>query len=350
MSKKNKVLQTDKGHDNISSGILTRWIGFYGIFIASSLFIFTQDSAEVKITLFFIAVIGAVALWLNNLICLHRNIFTVKNLTLLFPFILYFVYAVLSFLVHPYIIARLGTLFQFTACAFLFIIAAFNFDYKKSQKLFSYFFIAVWIVCGYGLLQITDRYIIHGIDILSWTEFFHERIFSTIANPNFLADFCVFSFFIVLWKFLCTRSKSSLILMFLLLLNIAFTLSKGAWLAFAGGILIFGVIYCNLFSENYKHKRLKYNLIIAGILVGVILAVGVFGAKRKQSVDFRLSTWRSSFEMVQATPYWVWGLVLLNIFIQLISGLKFFIWKACIMPKHNMLKIILLSKLVNSVF
>ena len=302
MSKKNKVLQTDKGQDNVSPGILARWLGFYGIFIAVSLFVFTQDSAEVKITLFFIAVIGVVALWLNNLICLGRNIFTLKNLALLFPFILYFVYTAGTFFVHPYITARLGALLQFTACSFLFIIAAFNFDYKKTPKLFSYVLCAAWFVCAYGTLQIADRYIFRGIDILSWTDFFHERIFSTIANPNFLADFCVFTFFIALGSFLINRSKSTLILMSLLLLNIIFTLSKGGWLAWAGGILIFGIIYFNFCSEKYKHKRLGYNLVIAGILVCAVLAAGVFTAKRKQSVDFRLFTWRSSFEMIEATP------------------------------------------------
>ena len=110
-------------------------------------------------------------------------------------FILYFVYTAGTFFVHPYITARLGALLQFTACSFLFIIAAFNFDYKKTPKLFSYVLCAAWFVCAYGTLQIADRYIFRGIDILSWTDFFHERIFSTIANPNFLADFCVFILF-----------------------------------------------------------------------------------------------------------------------------------------------------------
>ncbi len=308
MAKKSKVLQIDKGQDNISSGMLIRWIGLYGIFIAVSLFIFTQDSAEVKITLFFIAVIGAFALWLNNLICLGRNIFTIRNLTLFLPFILYFIFAAGNFFAHPYITARLGALFQFSACSCLFVIAAFYFDYKKTPKLFSYILAAAWIVCSYGLLQIADRYIISGIDILSWTGFFHERIFSTIANPNFLADFCVFTFFIALGSFLNSRSKSTLILMFLILLNIIFTLSKGAWLALGAGVFIFGIIYFNFFSENYKQKHFKYNLIIAGILVCAVLAAGIFTAKRKQSVDFRLSTWRSSFEMVQATPAFGMGL------------------------------------------
>ena len=65
---------------------------------------------------------------------------------------------------------------------------------------------------------------------------------------------------------------------------------------------LFGFIYFNFFSEKYKYHRLKYNLIISAVLLFAVLAAGVFTAKRMQSVNFRLSTWRSAAEMIEDSP------------------------------------------------
>ena len=242
--------------------LITRWLGLAGIFIAVSLFLFTQDSAQIKITLFYIGAISAACFFVASLIKDRANIFTVRNLTLLFPFLLYFGYVFVSFFFHPYMQARTPALLRFTACGILFLIAAFNFNFKRAGKFFGYVLIAAWAVSVYGAVQILNIYVLPGIDVLKWTEFFGNRIFSTIANPNFLADFCLFCFFIALGRFLYERKKSLIVLMALLVANIIFTLSKGAWLALAVGIILFGAIYFNFFSEKYKSHRLKYNLFL----------------------------------------------------------------------------------------
>ena len=302
MAKKHKNPQELSKQDGPFPALLTKWLGFYGIFIASSLFLFTHDSAQVKITLFFIAAAGAAALFVNTVICKKLKIFSRFNLALLFPFVLYFAYSVISFFFHPYITARLGALAVFAAGSVLFTTAAFCFNYKNTRKFFSYVIAAAWIVSVYGCVQIADIYLWHGADFLAWTDFFRERIFSTIANPNFLGDFCVFCFFITAGTFIENRSRKLLVLMLLLLVNIVFTLSKGAWLALGFGIFVFGVIYFNFFYEKYKNNRLKYNLLLGGILLCAILAAGIFSVKRAQSVSFRLFTWRSAFEMIEASP------------------------------------------------
>ena len=97
------------------------------------------------------------------------------------------------------------------------------------------------------------------------------------------------------------------VFMALLVVNIIFTLSKGAWLALASGVFLFGAIYLNFFSEKYKSHRLKYNLLLSAVLLAAVLAVGIFTAKRMLSVNFRLSTWRSALEMTEENPVFGMG-------------------------------------------
>ena len=307
MAKKKPLLKAEAKKESVYPDIITRWLGLAGIFIAVSLFLFTQDSAQIKITLFYIAAIVALCVWAGSLIKERVNIFTARNFALLFPFLLYFGYVFISFFFHPYMTARTPALLRFAACGFLFLTAAFNFNFKRAEDFFGYVLIAAWCVSVYGAVQILNIYLLPGIDVLKWTEFFGNRIFSTIANPNFLADFCLFCFFIALGRFLYEPKKSLAVLMGLLAANIMFTLSKGAWLAFAAGVFLFGAIYFNFFSEKYKSHRLKYNLLISAVLLAAVLAAGIFTAKRMQSVNFRLSTWRSALEMTEEKPVFGMG-------------------------------------------
>ena len=307
MAKKKPLLKAEDKEESVYPDFITRWLGLAGIFIAVSLFLFTQDSAQIKITLFYIAAISAACFWIASLVKARASIFTARNFTLLFPFLLYFGYVFISFFFHPYMTARTPALLMFAMCGILFLIAAFNFNFKRAEDLFGYVLIAAWAVSVYGVVQILDKYILPGIDLLKWTEFFGERIFSTIANPNFLADFCLFCFFIALGRFLYSRKMSLAVLMALLVVNIIFTLSKGAWLALASGVFLFGAIYLNFFSEKYKSHRLKYNLLLSAVLLAAVLAAGIFTAKRMQSVNFRLSTWRSALEMTEENPVFGMG-------------------------------------------
>lgn len=307
MAKKKPLLKAEAERESVCGDLITRWLGLAGILLSAALFLFNQDSAQIKITVFYAAVFGAFAFWLSDIFERRANIFSARNLALLFPFALYFLYTVISFFLHPYILARLGSLIRFLAYSALFVTVIFSFNNKRASKFIKYVLAAAWVVSLYGAVQILDRYLLPGIDVFKWTDFFRERIFSTIANPNFLADFCLFSFFAALGTFLSKPSKSLAALMILLVLNIAFTLSKGAWLALAAGLALFGFIYFNFFSEKYKYHRLKYNLIISAVLLIAVLASGIFTVKRMQSVNFRLSTWRSAAEMIEAKPVFGMG-------------------------------------------
>ena len=193
MAKKKPLLKAEAERESVCGDLITRWLGLAGVLLSSALFLFNQDSAQVKITVFYAAVSGAFAFWLSDIFERRVKVFSSRSLALLFPFALYFLYTVISFFFHPYILARLGSLIRFLAYSALFVTVIFSFNNRRTAEFIKYLLAAAWIVAVYGAVQILDKYLLPGIDVFKWTDFFHERIFSTIANPNFLADFCLFS-------------------------------------------------------------------------------------------------------------------------------------------------------------
>ncbi len=159
---------------------------------------------------------------------------------------------------------------------------------------------AAWVVCGYGVLQIVNSWL-PGVDLLPWHGFFGKRIFATLANPNFLGAFLVFKSEIAGAEFFRKRQKSLCVLLGLSLVNLIFTESKGAWLAYSGMIVFAAFTYTNTLARVKKHL-VKINVAAAVCLVVALGAAGIYSAKRFQSVSFRAHTWLSAFEMVKDSP------------------------------------------------
>lgn len=281
--------------------LLSYWLAALCFFISLPLFLNSLDSAQVKITLYYMGAVGALGLWLSKLYFYRENIFTRHNLIKLLPFVLYAGYVIIGFFCHPYIMGRAESLFKFVGMCIFFSIIAFEFDKEDITLLLRAVIGCAWAVSIYGFIQVIDLYVIKGVDLLYWTSAFQKRIFSTIANPNFLGNYCLFSLMVVLARFCYTHYKRYILLAALLLVNIFFTESKGAWLGVGVSLVVFTGVYLNFFKSNLKYKKvINIGALIFFLLCGALVVH--FGAKRIQSVNFRLSTWRSSWDMVQATP------------------------------------------------
>lgn len=284
------------------SRLLSYWLSALCFFISLPLFLNTLDSAQIKITLYYMGAIGALGLWVSKLYIFKENIFTRRNLIKLLPFVLYVGYVVIGYFFLPYIMGRAESLFKFLGICIFFTIIAFEFDKEDINLLFKAIIICAWAVGIYGFIQVIDLYIYKGVDLLYWTSAFQKRIFSTIANPNFFGDYCLFSLMVVLARFCYTHYKRYILLATILLTDIFFTESKGAWMALGVSLVIFAGIYLNFFKTKLsQHKKIINISALIFFLACGALAVH-FGAKRMQSVNFRLSTWRSTWDMVQATP------------------------------------------------
>ncbi len=299
---KTKTMQASNIGESFFKPIMTRWLSVLCFLVSVSFFLQTYDSAQVKITLFYAGLTALVGFWVSSLIKDRADIFTRRNFILLLPFLLYFAYVSISFFLQPYQAARSESFLRFFLSSALFLILFYEYDDKDISRLIKAIIFTCRFVYGYGILQIINNYIISGVDPLFWTDFFGRRVFSTIANPNFFADFCLFTFILILARWLLTKQKSLLLLGAAGLINIFFTESKGAWAALAVALPAFGFVYLNYFVDVYKKHRLKFNALALAAVIALALLVGAYAAKRIQSVNFRLSTWRAAFEMIETKP------------------------------------------------
>jgi tetratricopeptide (TPR) repeat protein len=161
---------------------------------------------------------------------------------------------------------------------------------------------------GYGFWQFIDvtwfpSGVGKGIDPFIWRGAFGVRVFSTYGNPNFFADFLVIIFPILLTQYLKTRRKSLVPLMAMLLVDLYKSGTKGAWIGFAMVIFLFGMITFAYFKEQVAPWRRT----ILAMVVGGVLGIGAIVAKDLQarivSVNFRLFTWESTWEMIMTHPW-----------------------------------------------
>ena len=67
MAKKKPLLKAEAERESVCGDLITRWLGLAGVLLSSALFLFNQDSAQVKITVFYAAVSGAFAFWLSDI-------------------------------------------------------------------------------------------------------------------------------------------------------------------------------------------------------------------------------------------------------------------------------------------
>ncbi|MDR0646566.1 MAG: O-antigen ligase family protein [Elusimicrobiota bacterium] len=288
--------------------IIAFWFCAMSVLAACGFFLLTQDSAQVKIAVFQAGAIGVFALWLCKLFALRVNIFTIRNFKIFLPFILYFAYVLCSYFFRPQFLGRFNSFFNFLCGSLIFVVAAFESGELMIRRISSAVIIAGWISFSYGILQIANNTFLPGADIFFWTDMFGKRAFSTFANPNFFADFCLFSLMIITARFLQTRDKKLIVLLTLGLINIYFTESKGAWLALACGAVLFAAIYFGRFTRRAAAKGKIKSAIFVSIFALCLCLLSVFyAAGRIRSVNFRIITWKSALEMIRAKPLLGWG-------------------------------------------
>ena len=276
-------------------------LGLLCLFVSVSFYTGTYDTAFVKITLLQTGGIVLIALWAALLAVQKRWPFSRASWLWLLPFVAYFGWNFAVYALCPYKAEGFDEFFRYVLYFLLGLCVLDRFNKESARVLTKCVVLAAWISCLYGFVQVLDRWL-PGLDILPWRGYFGTRVFSTHANPNFFADFLIFSSFIVVVEFLRTRQKRLLVLLGVAAMDLFFTESKGAWLGFAASAAFFAALFTNC-SGGWARKHLRLiNVSAAVLLVGAALLVGVYASKRFQSVSFRAYTWASTFAMVQDSP------------------------------------------------
>ena len=304
MAKKYPVQSPASGRNHVTDFLhqaLVHTTGALGLLISISFFTATYDTAQVKLTLLHMGGLLLLVLWAALQITRRQSPFTKQNLPFLLPVFAYLGWNILCYIFAPYHLDGAEEFFRFLVYGLITLLAATEFTLNDIKIITKWFLIAVWISFSYALLQVIDGFF-PGADPMPWRGFFTKRIFATHANPNFFADFVVFSSCIIAGVFLVKRKIS---LPFLLLLGagtLFFTESKGSWLAYACCLGIGAVAYVNYAGNTLQKYRRTINFLAAVTVLGAVLLVGAFTVKRVQSVSFRAHTWLGTFEMIKDAP------------------------------------------------
>ncbi|MDR2645559.1 MAG: O-antigen ligase family protein [Endomicrobium sp.] len=279
--------------------------------IAVSFYLSTYDSAQIKITIFHIGGLFLIMAWL--LLKIEEGCFTLfKNKFIyILPVVLLLLSGLVSLSISPFKLTSLNDLLRrFIYCGIVFILVDEFDDNKKIFRIKNWLIAASFAVCAYGILQIFDYYMYpkgtfsSGLDPFLWRQAFGDRIMSSFGNPNFFGDFLIVLSPIILALFMYKKKFYLAILWFMILICSYHTMSKGTWLGFASGLVIFAVLYAFVFLRNKINNKFLIILAICMLIVSFLSVFAIYHKtkERTDSASFRVFTWLSTWEMINTNP------------------------------------------------
>lgn len=294
--------------DEICSTLLAYWLPLLYFLIATAFYLKTYDSAQIKITLTQIGGVVLIAIWLVKII--ETNfVFFKRNLIIIAPLLAFLASGIISYFHSPFPYASANELIRrvIYICIALIVISEIN-TQEKLRRLTGWLIAATYVVTIYGIVQYLDfRFFPSppepGLDPFVWRQAFGQRVFSTFGNPNFFGDFLVVMGPVVLALFMRAKSFHLLFLWLLIAFNVIFTFSKGAWLGFAAGMLVFAFLAVGFFVHTRKASTKKI-LITMAVVTLLIVSLGMRHQLkgRPDSSSFRIFTWLSTWEMIKTNP------------------------------------------------
>ncbi len=284
------------------------WLPLLYLLVSDSFYLRTYDSAQVKITLLQMGGVSMLGMWVSLLILEGRRAFRREDFILLAPFFAYLLYVIFSFFHAPYWGPSVDDFVRYVLYMSVTLIIIREFTTESIDRLTKILIITAYISVLYGFIQFLDtRWFPKeqgpGLDPFVWRGAFAQRVFSTYGNPNFFGNFLVLILPIAVTQFLKKRSVLLLPLIFLNLLCLYATETKGAWLGFAISFFIFAMFYGYFFlRERLQISKVKFVLISAIIPVAAFITIIVFTYMRPNSASFRVATWLSTWEMIESHP------------------------------------------------
>ncbi|HBA61709.1 MAG TPA: hypothetical protein DCZ92_13035 [Elusimicrobia bacterium] len=315
MAKKNDYQVSEFEGLNFAPGVsfarkaIWWWVPVLYLLISDSFYLRTYDSAQVKITLLQMGGVSMLAMWVSLLILEGRRAFRKEDFILLAPFFAYFIYIIVSFVHAPYTGPSVDDFVRYILYMSVTLIIIREFTTESIDRLTKILLITAYISVLYGFVQFLDTRWFPpkeqgpGIDPFIWRWAFAQRVFSTYGNPNFFGNFLVLILPIAVTQFMKRKSVILLPLIFLDLLCLYATETKGAWLGFGISFFIFCVFYGYFFlRDRLKISKLNFLLISSIVPVCAFAAVIFYAYMRPISVRFRVATWLSTWEMIESHP------------------------------------------------
>ncbi|MDO8805519.1 MAG: tetratricopeptide repeat protein [Elusimicrobiota bacterium] len=283
------------------------WLPMLYLLVSDTFYLRTYDSAQVKITLLQMGGIGLLGMWVSLLVLEGRKAFRREDFIFLAPFFAYLLYVIISFLSAPYKGPSVDDFVRYILYMSVTLIIIREFTSEAIDRLTKILLVTAYIAILYGVVQFLDTRFFPpkdmgpGLDPFIWRWAFGPRVFSTYGNPNFFGNFLVLILPIIVTQYLKRRSIILLPLIFMDLLCLYATQTKGAWLGFGISSFIFAVFYGYFFlRDRLKISRTAF-LGLASILPVIAVAV-VLHLGNPSSYSFRVNTWLSTWEMIETHP------------------------------------------------
>lgn len=305
----NAVSAVNRKVMDLTSKIILLGIPVLYFLISIAFYLKTYDSAQIKITLIQVGGTVILAAWLIKLLEEDARKFLKDNAVIIVPLLAFLVSGMVSYFLSPLKLASANELARRVFYIGIALIVIKEFDSEeKFRRLFGWLIGAAYVATIYGIIQLLDTRFFPpppepGLDPFIWRGAFGNRIFSTFGNPNFFGDFLVVMSPITLAMFLKTRKVHLIFLWVMIAICVIFTFSKGAWLGFGAGLIIFVFLAIGFFLRTHK-ARVKQVLFAGMILTMALVSVGIYKnlQGRTDSASFRIFTWMSTWEMIKTHP------------------------------------------------
>jgi len=313
MSKKTNLPVSELDGINFAPGVsfarkaIWWWLPVLYLLISDTFYLRTYDSAQVKITLLQMGGFGLLGMWLSLLVLEGRKAFRSEDFVFLAPFFAYLVYVVVSFLSAPYRGPSVDDFVRYLLYMSVTLIVIREFTAAAVDRLTKILMITAYITILYGVVQFLDTRMFPskdvgpGLDPFVWRWAFGTRVFSTYGNPNFFGNFLVLILPIIVTQWMKNKSILLLPLIFMNLLCLYASGTKGAFLGFGISAFLFAVFYGYFFMrERLKVSRGVFLGLASIIPVSAFFVIYLLG--NPVSYSFRINTWLSTWEMIETHP------------------------------------------------
>lgn len=316
MSKKNNLPVSELDGINFAPGVsfarkaIWWWLPVLYLLISDTFYLRTYDSAQVKITLLQMGGIGLLGLWVSLLVLEGRRAFRREDSIFLAPFFAYLLYVVISFMSAPYRGPSVDDFVRYTLYMSVTLIIIREFTAEAIERLTKILIITAYIAILYGVVQFLDtRYFPPkeagpGLDPFVWRGAFGPRVFSTYGNPNFFGNFLVLILPIIVTQWLKRKSVFLLPLIFMNLLCLYATQTKGAFLGFGISAFLFAVFYGFFFLREWLEEKgiSRWKFLGAACIIPLLAFGVIYQLGNVHSYNFRINTWLSTWEMIETHP------------------------------------------------
>lgn len=283
---------------------------FFFFLLVVSFYLRTYDSAQVKITEVQMFGTILIAFWFCKVFESGHWPFSKSQSLIVLPVALFFVSGVVSFIRSPLHWGSFDFFVRRVIYIGLAMIAMTELtSLKDYRRLTKWLVIALAVCTIYGLVQWLDINFFPagpptvGLDKFVWRKAFGERVFSTFGNPNFYSNFLVAMVPIMMALYFMKRQFYYLPLIALTLINVYWSGSKGPFVGLLAGTAVFSFLVVRFFVKSRRVKLYVFSSAgIAGALMASYVIYRVFFGGAITSFSFRMYTWLSTWEMVNAKP------------------------------------------------